>query len=47
MKPTGRTKLYCYKRLSWGIIDGFHVIVPSGKAADTKKEYERQGYKVV
>lgn len=47
MKPQGRVTIYCSKEIRKGIIDSFSVVVAENKKAEIKKEYERQGYKVV
>ncbi len=47
MKPKGRVRLTCFKKLPSGVLDKFVVIVTVDKKDAAKKEYEAQGYKVV
>ena len=47
MKAEGRVKLHCHKVMDNGIMDQFTVIVMEKNKSDAKREYERQGYKVV
>jgi hypothetical protein len=47
LKAKGRVELYCYKKMDNGIMDQFTVIVMEKNKSDAKREYERQGYKVV
>lgn len=47
MKAENRVKLMCSKHIKDGIYDRFTVTVSASKADEAKKEFERQGYKVI
>lgn len=46
MKRANRVRLNCRKKIRYGVIDHFHVIVTEANKDAAKKEYERQGYTV-
>lgn len=46
MRKSGRSKIYCFKILSCGVMDFFYAVVPTERLQEMKSHYKEMGYTV-